>query len=76
MSKDKNKKTRCTKNYRLNAREVAELADCSESYVKKLRAGIVDKNSPLARRVIAIDLMAEDGSNLLIKEIERIVKIS
>lgn len=75
MHKDKNKKTRCTKNYRLTASEVADLAGCSVSYVKKLRAGLVDQKSPLAQRVLAVDMMAEDGSNLLIKEIERIVKL-
>jgi hypothetical protein len=75
MIKDKNKKSRCAKNYRLTATEVAGMAGCSVSYVKKLRAGLVDNKSPLAQRVQVIDLMAEDGSNLLIKEIERIVKI-
>lgn len=75
MNKDKNKKTRCTKNYRLTASEVADIAGCSVSYVKKLRTGLVDQKSPLAQRVIAVDVLAEDGSNLLIKEIERIIKI-
>jgi predicted transcriptional regulator len=75
MIKDKNKKSRCTKKYQLTAAEVADMAGCSESYVKKLRADLVDTKSPLARRVLAIDTIAEDGKSLLIQEIERIVKL-
>jgi len=75
MTKDKNKKTRSTKNYRLTAAEVAEMAGVSESYVKKIRAGLVNKDTPLARQVLAVDLLANDGTNALIKEIERLVTI-
>jgi len=75
MVKYKNKKTRCTKKYQLTASEVADMAGCSESYVKKLRANLVDTKSQLARRVLGIDTIAEDGKNLLIQEIERIVKL-
>jgi predicted transcriptional regulator len=75
MAKDTNKKSRCTKKYLLTAQGVADMIGCSTSYVKKLRAGIVDTKSPLARRVLAVDLLAEDGSNMLLKEIERIVKL-
>lgn len=75
MNKDKSNKSRCTKNYQLTAKEVAELAGCSESYVKKLRARLVSIDTPLARQVLAIDLLANDGKNHLIREIERIVTI-
>jgi hypothetical protein len=75
MTKDKNKKSRCAKNYQLTAREVSEMAGCSESYVKKLRARLVSIDTPLARQVLAIDLLANDGKNALIREIERIVTI-
>ena len=75
MTKDKNKKSRCTKNYQLTAREVAEMAGCSESYVKKLRARLVSIDTPLARQVLAIDILANHGKNALIREIERIVTL-
>lgn len=75
MTKDKNKKTRSPKKYRLTASEVAEIVGCSESYVKQLRCGVVPKTSPMAREVLAIDLLAENGTNHLIKEIERIVTL-
>lgn len=76
MIKDKNKKTRSTKKYRLTAQEVADMTGCSVSYVKKLRADLVSKNSPLARQVLAVELLAEDGGNALIKEIDRIITLS
>lgn len=75
MNKDKNKKSTCPKKYRLTAREVSEMAGCSESYVKKLRARLVSIDTPLAREVLAIDLLANDGTNALIQEIERLIKI-
>lgn len=75
MIKDKNKKSRCPKKYRLTASEVAEIVGCSVSYVKQLRCGAVAKSSEMAREVLAVDLLAEDGTNHLIKEIERIVTL-
>jgi len=75
MTKDKNNKSRCTKKYRLSAPEVAEMAGCSVSYVKQLRCGAVNNKSAMARQVIAIDLLANDGGNALVKEIERIVTL-
>jgi predicted transcriptional regulator len=76
MSKDKNNKSRCTKNkYQLTAQEVAGIAGCSVSYVKKLRAGIVNMESDLAKKVLSVDTIAESGKSLLIKEIERLVKL-
>lgn len=75
MNEYKNKKTRCTKKYLLTAKQVAEMAGCSESYVKKLRSGNVDNSSTLAKQVTAIDLLGNDGKNAMIKEIERIVTL-
>lgn len=76
MSKDTIKKTKRTKKYyRLTAEEVAELAGCSVSYVKKLRADLVSKNTPLAKQVLSIELLANDGHKAVIKEIERIVSL-
>ena len=75
MIKYKNKKSRCTKKYQLTALEVADIAGCSVSYVKKLRAELVDNKSNLAKKVIDIDRIANDGKSLLIQEVERIVKL-
>lgn len=76
MGKYKNNKTRCTKNkYQLTSHEVAEIAGCSVSYVKKLRAGLVNDKSKLAQKVLSVDVIAQDGKSLLIQEIERIVKL-
>lgn len=75
MVKDKNNKSRRTKKYQLTAEEVAKMADCSVSYVKKLRADLVDKRSDLAIRVTSIDTIANDGKNLLLQEVERLIKL-
>lgn len=76
MNEDKNKITRCTKKYRLTASEVADMVGCSISYVKQLRVGAVNNKSAMARQVIAVDLLANDGGNALVKEIERIVALA
>lgn len=57
----------------LSEKEVAALAGCSITYVKKVRNGSVDIKSPLSLRIAAIDETAQEGKSLLIKEIERVV---
>lgn len=74
MAKDTNKKTRCPKkNYVLTEKEVAKIANCSVSYVKKIREGSVDISSPLSQRIAAIDETALESKTLLIQELERVV---
>jgi predicted transcriptional regulator len=74
MSKYRNKKSRSTKrHYRYTSKEVAELANVSVSYVKKIRAGVVDLKSHKAQQVLHIDEVLYDGSNKLLKEVERIL---
>lgn len=75
MSKDKIKKTRCPKNYALKETEVATLGGVSVSYVKKIRAGFAQPNTPKAQRVLVIDKIANQNKSTLIQEIERIVKL-
>jgi len=73
MSKDKNKKSTCTKNrYPLTAADNARLAGCSISYVKKLRAGLVNRNSPKARVVLALDDLASRGTDVMMSELEKL----
>lgn len=57
------------------AKEVSKLAGCSESYVKQIRAGQCDLDTDLAKRVLAIDEIADESKSLLIKEIEKTVKL-
>jgi len=59
----------------LTAKEVAKLAGCSTSYVKQIRAGVCDLSTELAKRVLAIDEIADESKSLLIKEIEKTVKL-
>ena len=77
MNKNTDKKTRCTKRvrhyYRYTAKEVAELAKASESYVKQLRLGVVNTNTHKAQQVLAIDELLYDGSNRLLAEVDRIL---
>ncbi|NCP83800.1 MAG: hypothetical protein GW823_02635 [Bacteroidetes bacterium] len=76
MSKDTNKKTRSPKkNYVLSEKEVAKLAGCSVTYVKKIREGSVDIKSPLSQRISAIDEIAFGSKNLLMEEIKRVVNL-
>lgn len=73
--KDTKEKTRCPKNYTLSEVEVAKLAGCSVSYVKKIRTAECSLNTPLAKRVLEIDKIAIEGKSLLIKEIERVIQL-
>ena len=76
MSKYKNKKSRCPKKYDLTAKEVSKLAGCSVSAVKQIRTGNYSaQDSSLAKRVLAIDEVANSSKSLLIKEIEKAVKL-
>lgn len=77
MSKDNVKKTRCPKNeaIRVPARVVAQVVGCSASTVKAIRQDERSDDTELGRRIrIAEDLLT-DGSNLLLKEVKRIVKV-
>lgn len=75
MIKYKNKKTRCTKIYRFTAKEIADIAGISESYVKKIRLNPSIHTSSQAQQIIAIDETLQDGSDKLINEIKRIVQL-
>lgn len=75
MHEDNIKKSRCTKHYRFTAREVAQAVGVSESYVKKVRAGLVATNSHKSQQIIEIDTVLEYKSNKLLQEVERVVKI-
>ena len=79
QTKDKNNKSICTENTQpevpLTAEMVADIAGVSESLVKKVRSGKRATDTPAGKRVeIAEELWAE-GSNLLITEIKKIVKL-
>jgi len=73
MSKNTTKKSKRPKNYVFTRNEVSRLAKCSPSYVDKIRNSKVALNTPLAKRVMAIDEIAVETKNTLQKEIENIV---
>ena len=75
MTKDTKRKTRCPKNYTLSEVEVANLAGCSVSYVKQIRLGTCNLDTPLAKTVLEIDKIAIEGKSLLIQEIERVIQL-
>lgn len=53
---------------------MAELCGCSESYVKKLRLGLVETKTDKAKLVMAVDEYLYDGTTALLKEVERILQ--
>jgi len=69
------KKTTSTKNiYRYTSKEVAKVAGCSESYVKQIRAGMIDNlMTDKAQLVLEVDTLLDDNSNKLLTEVERIL---
>lgn len=76
MTKYTNIKSTCTKkSYMMTAKEVANMVGCSQSYVKQVREGRVNLDTPLVQRIVAIDAIGAEGKNLLIEEVKRLVKI-
>ncbi|GEM_PF-3233861 len=83
QSKNKNNKTRNTKNKKevantatsLSAKLTAEIVGCSESTVKKIRTEKRTDQSVIGMKVKLVDEFYEEGTSLLIKEIKRIVTL-
>lgn len=73
MSKDNNKKTRRPKKYRYTSKEVAAVLDCSDSYVKQVRAGIVELNSTLAQRILAVDKGLDTAANKVLSDLNQTI---
>ena len=71
MSEDTNKKNTCAKKYRFTAKEVSVMQRCSESYVKRVRRGLVNTNTPLAQRI----LLTDERSEAILEEVKRLVTI-
>ena len=67
------KKTKRPNKYRFSEKEVADTIGCSVSYVKKVRARAVNMETPLALRILALDMVLQDGGNKLLAEVERIL---
>lgn len=60
----------------MTAKEVSKLAGCSVSAVKQIRTGdYATPESSLAKRVLAIDQIANQSKSLLIKELQKVVKL-
>lgn len=72
------KKTKGRKNYVLEAEELAKYSRTSVSMVEKVRTAKkkgVEMRGRKALRILAVEQLAEESKSILIKELERIVKL-
>lgn len=80
QSKEKSNKTRSTKKTTaevpLPAAKVADIIGKSESIVQKVSIGKRRSDTPTGEKIELVQELWAEGSNLLIKEIKKIVKIS
>lgn len=58
----------------LPAEVVAEMAECSKSYVKRKRRGAVEAKTDTTKRIDMVEVLWSEGSSALLKEISRVVK--
>lgn len=73
------KKSKGRKNYPIEAKDVAAIANVSISYVKKVRTAEtsgVNINTDKAQIIRQIDVVAEQNQSLLIQKLKEIVKFS
>jgi hypothetical protein len=73
------KKTKRPKNYALKAKDVADIANVSESYVKQVRTAEtsgVNIQTDKAKIIKQIDVAAAQNQSLFIQELKKIVKFS
>ncbi len=79
MNKGINKKTKHLKiknaAYLMPPEIVAQVVGCSEHTVIDIRSGRRNKETDLGKRIVAADKLLDGGTNLLIKEVSRIVKL-
>lgn len=72
------KKTKCRKKYMLEAKEVADVANVSESYVKQVRTADssgVSLSGEKAKIIKAIDIASAQNKSLFIQKLKQIVNI-
>jgi predicted transcriptional regulator len=73
------KKTKGRKNYSIEAKDVADIANVSESYVKKVRTAEISGINPTTARakiIIQIDHAAAQNQSLFIQKIKELVKFT
>jgi hypothetical protein len=73
-----NKKTKGRKNYPLEAKVIADIANVSESYVKKVRTAETSGVNILGEKaqiIKSIDIAAAQNQSLFIKQLKEIVKL-
>ena len=79
QSKEKNNKSTCTENnetqVQLPADKVAEIAGVSKSLVKQMRRGKRSADTPNGKKIELTQDLWDSGSNLLLKEIKKIVQL-
>jgi hypothetical protein len=77
-AKDKNKKTNCPENKQflpVPNEVLADVVGCSVSTVKKVRSGKRSDETETGRTVVIAETMLKEGSNALIEEVKRVVKL-
>lgn len=78
QSKDNNKKSNCPNNKKhlpVPAEITADIVGCSVSYVKQVRNHFRASTSPKGRTIMVAETLLKEGSNALIEEVKRMVKL-
>lgn len=78
QSKDSNKKSICPNNKKylpVPAEVTADVVGCSVSYVKQVRNHFRASTSPKGRSIMVAETLLKEGSNALIEEVKRIIKL-
>lgn len=78
IHKDKNKKTTCSENkakLSIPAKVVAEMVGCSEAAVKAIRSGARNAHTDTGKQIVLVETLLSEGSNALLNEVKKIVKI-
>jgi hypothetical protein len=70
------KKTKNPKTEKLVSSEmVAGVVGCSSSMVRQVRSGDRSQDTDLGQTIMVADILLEEGTNKLIQEVKRIIKI-
>lgn len=75
--KEKEKKSKCPKNKIVSvpASTIADIVGCSPTTVKSVRQGKRSESTELGKKIKLADILLEQGSSALIKEVTKIVRI-
>lgn len=77
-AKDKNKKTSCPENklvLPITHKVMSYVVEKSESLVKKVKSGKRNNKSETGQQIELAEKLLKEGSNALIEEVKRMVKL-